>query len=100
MRGAACNGIDHAGESPAAAITRVGCVAMSATPAGRAAWVQAQPKVLGPGDVGPTRQEGERNLRPQRIANTTASIGLATRSGSWSNEQPSPPAWAKADGCR
>jgi len=29
VRGAACNGVDHAGESPAAAIARFGCVAMS-----------------------------------------------------------------------
>ena len=29
VRGAVCNGVDHAGESPAAAITRFGCVAMS-----------------------------------------------------------------------
>jgi len=52
--------------------------------------VQAQIEVLGAGETGPTRQEGERNLGPQRRANTAASTRLATRNGSWPNEQPSP----------
>jgi hypothetical protein len=89
VRGAACNGVDHAGESPVAAIARFGCVAMSDTHNRRLLRVQAQIKVLGTRS-GPTRQEGERNLGPQRRANTAASTRLATRNGSWPNEQPSP----------
>jgi len=90
VRGAACNGVDHAGESPAAAIARFGCVAMSDIHDGRPARVQAQAKVLGAGRTSPTRQEGERNLGPQRRANTAASSRLPTRNGSWGIEQPSP----------
>jgi hypothetical protein len=89
VRGAACNGADHAGASPAVAIARFGYVATSDTQIGRPMRVQAQMKVLGADAVGPTRQEGERNLRPQRRANTAVSTRLATRNGSWSNEQPS-----------
>lgn len=66
VRGAACNGIDHAGESPAAAIARFGCVAVPDVLRGRPLGAQAQAKVLGAGRTGPTRQEGERTLGPQR----------------------------------
>jgi hypothetical protein len=90
VRGAACNGADHAGASPAVAIARFGYVAASDIHIGRPVRVQAQMKVLGADAVGPTRQEGKRNLRPQRRANTAVSTRLATRNGSWSNEQPSP----------
>jgi len=66
VRGAACNGIDHAGESPVAAIARFGCVALPDAHGGRPTGAQAQVKVLGAGKTGPTRQEGERTLGPQR----------------------------------
>jgi hypothetical protein len=46
VRGAACNGIDHAGESPAAAIARFGCVAVPDVWAGRPSWPKAQAKAL------------------------------------------------------
>ncbi len=53
------------------------------------------------GPQGPTHQGGERNLGPQRRANTTASKRLPARNGSRSIEQPSPIlAWAKANGSR
>ncbi len=47
VRGAACNGSDHAGESPAAAVARFGCVAVPDVWAGRPAWAKAQVKALG-----------------------------------------------------
>ncbi len=47
VRGAACNGIDHAGESPAAAIARFGCVAVPDGWSGRPDWPKAQAKALG-----------------------------------------------------
>jgi hypothetical protein len=87
VRGAACNGIDHAGASPAAAIARFGCVAMSDTQVGRPARVQAQTKVLGGVENGPPVRRANRKLRPQRRANTAVSTRLTTRSGSWPNEQ-------------
>ena len=46
VRGAACNGIDHAGESPAAAIARFGCVAVLDGRSGRPNWSKAQAKAL------------------------------------------------------
>ncbi len=46
VRGAACNGIDHAGASPAAAIARFGCVAMPDGWLGRPSWSKAQAKAL------------------------------------------------------
>ena len=46
VRGAACNGIDHAGESPAAAIARFGCVALPDGWAGRPSWPKAQARAL------------------------------------------------------
>jgi hypothetical protein len=49
MRGAACNGVDHAGESPVAAIARFGCVAVPDVDDGRPLTAQAQVKVLGAG---------------------------------------------------
>jgi len=36
--GAACNDVDHAGESPAAAVARFGCVAMPDAVGGRPRW--------------------------------------------------------------
>jgi hypothetical protein len=47
VRGAACNGSDHAGESPAAAIARFGCVAVPDVWAGRPARAKARVKALG-----------------------------------------------------
>jgi hypothetical protein len=47
VRGAACNGIDHAGESPAAAIARFGCVAVPDDWSGRPDWPKAQAEALG-----------------------------------------------------
>jgi hypothetical protein len=47
VRGAACNGIDHAGESPAAAIARFGCVAVPDGRVGRPSRPKAQAKALG-----------------------------------------------------
>ena len=91
VRGAACNGVDHAGESPVAAIARFGCVAMPDVDGGRPPTAQAQVKVLGAAVIGPTRQEGERILGPQRERTPCeASRWLSTRNGSWSFEQPSP----------
>jgi len=45
--GAARNGIDHAGESPAAAIARFGCVAVPDGWVGRPLWPKARAKALG-----------------------------------------------------
>ena len=47
MRGAACTGIDHAGESPAAAIARFGCVAVPDGREGRPYQPKARVKALG-----------------------------------------------------
>jgi len=47
VRGAACNGTNQAGGSPAAAVARFGCVAVPDVRAGRPAWAQAQVKALG-----------------------------------------------------
>jgi hypothetical protein len=47
VRGAACNGADHAGESPAAAIARFGGVAVPDGWTGRPVWSKAQVKALG-----------------------------------------------------
>ena len=67
--GAACNDVDHAGESPAAAIARFGCVAMPDAGGGRPRAVKAQVKVLAAvcSPHGRTCQEGERRLGPQRV---------------------------------
>lgn len=46
VRGAACNGVDHAGESPAAAIARFGGVAMPDGWSGRPTCPKAQAKAL------------------------------------------------------
>jgi len=46
VRGAACNGTDHAGESPAAAIARFGCVAIPDGWVGRPSRPKAQVKAL------------------------------------------------------
>jgi hypothetical protein len=90
VRGAACNGINHAGESPVAAIARFGCVAVPDVDGGRPSTAQAQVKVLGAEANGPIRQEGERNLGPQRERTLCeASKWLPTRNGSWGIEQPS-----------
>jgi hypothetical protein len=60
VRGAACNGADHAGESPAAAIARFGCVAMPDVDDGRPPTAQAQVKVLRAGKpVRPVRRASE-----------------------------------------
>lgn len=66
--GAACNDVDHAGESPAAAIARFGCVAMPDASGGRPRAAKAQAKVLAAVCTthGRTCQEGERRLGPQR----------------------------------
>jgi hypothetical protein len=51
---------------------------------------KAQTKVLGTDlAIGPIRQEGERSLGPQRERTLEASTRLATRNGSWRNEQSS-----------
>ena len=47
MRGAACNGIDHAGVSPAAAIARFGCVAVPDGWRGRPLRPKARVEALG-----------------------------------------------------
>jgi hypothetical protein len=47
VRGAACNGADHAGESPATAIARFGGVAVPDGWSGRPGWSKAQVKALG-----------------------------------------------------
>lgn len=67
--GAACNDVDHAGASPAAAVARFGCVAMPDAFGGRPPRVKAQVEVLGALQrlQGPTCQEGERRLGPQRV---------------------------------
>jgi hypothetical protein len=91
VRGAACNGINHAGESPAAAIARFGCVAVRDIDSGRPLTMQAHVKVLGAAVIGPTCQEGERILGPQRERTPCeASKRLPTRNRSWGIEQPSP----------
>jgi len=60
VQGAACNGVDHAGESPVAAIARFGCVAMPDVDGGRPPMAQAQVKVLGAGKpVRPVRRASE-----------------------------------------
>ena len=91
MRGAACNGINQAGESPVAAIVRFGCVAMSDVIGERSPTTKAQTKVLGADlAIGPTRQEGEQSLGPQRERTLEASTRLSTRNGwTWLNEQSS-----------
>jgi hypothetical protein len=89
VRGAACKGADHAGESPVVAITRFGYVAMPDVEDGRPSLAKAQVKVLG----------AERTVRPIRRASKLRgrsesehySVETAsTRSGSWITEQPSP----------
>ena len=47
VRGAACTGINHAGESPAAAIARFGCVAVPDGWEGRLSWSKARVEALG-----------------------------------------------------
>ncbi len=58
VRGAACKGADHAGESPVVAITRFGYVAMPDVVDGRPSVAKAQVKVLG----------AEQSVRPIRRA--------------------------------
>jgi hypothetical protein len=50
VRGAACKGVDHAGESPVVAIARFGYVAVPDVEGGRPLTAQAQAKVLGAGE--------------------------------------------------
>lgn len=60
VRGAACNGVDHAGESPAVAIARFGYVAMPDVRSGRPLRAKAQVNVLGAGKpVRPIRRASE-----------------------------------------
>jgi hypothetical protein len=67
--GAACNDVDHAGESPVAAIARFGCVAMPDASGGRPPAAKAQVKVLAAvcSPHGRTCRGGERRLGPQRV---------------------------------
>ena len=100
VRGAACNGVDHAGASPAAAVARFGCVAVPDISDGRPSSVQAQVKVLGAGKpVRPVRRASETWGRSE---SEHYSVDMApTRNRSWGYEQPSLlPAWAKANGHR
>jgi len=71
--GAARNGIDQAGERPAAAIARFGCVAVPDTPVGRPQCVKAQANVLGAERSDPAG--GLANSGAVAVANTTASTG-------------------------
>ena len=70
VRGAAYNGVVHAGESPVAAIARFGCAAMPDVDGGRPSLAQAQAKALGAEKVRPIRgasetwgRSGERTLQ-------------------------------------
>jgi hypothetical protein len=71
--GAARSGDDQAGESPAAAIARFGCVAMSDAHDGRLSRAQAQANVLGAERSDPAG--GQANSGAAADANTTASTG-------------------------
>ena len=73
VRGAACNGINHAGESPAAAIARFGCVAMPDGRGRRLPRPKAQVNVLGAERSDSTG--GLANSGAVAVANTTASTG-------------------------
>src|ERR1700674_4598926 len=89
MRGAACNGIDHAGESPVAAFARFGCVAVPDTRVGRPARVQAQVKVLGAGRlVRPVRGASESWGRSESEHYSVEMASHRNRAGGF--EQPSP----------
>jgi hypothetical protein len=89
VRGAACTGVDHAGESPAAAIARFGCVAMSDARDWRRLGAQARARVLGADMDGLTRQGGERTSGPQRERTLQRRDSVPTRYGLWGIEQPS-----------
>ncbi|MEK7233293.1 MAG: group II intron reverse transcriptase/maturase [Elusimicrobiota bacterium] len=99
VRGAAYNGVVHAGESPVAAIARFGCAAMPDVDGGRPSLAQAQAKALGAEKSDPS---GGRAKLGAAAESEHCSVDMApTRSGLWGNEQPSPiPAWAKANGYR
>jgi hypothetical protein len=71
--GAARNGDDQAGESPAAAVARFGCVAVPDAHGGRPSRAQAQVNVLGAERSDSTG--GLANPGAAAVANTTASTG-------------------------
>jgi len=71
--GAARNGDDQAGESPAAAVARFGCVAVPDAHDGRPSGAQAQVNVLGADRSDSTG--GQANPGAVAVANTTASTG-------------------------
>jgi hypothetical protein len=77
--GAARNGVDHAGESPAAVIARFGCVAIPGGMDRRLSRPKAQVNVLGAERSDPTG--GLANSGAVAVANTTASIGSPR--GNW-----------------
>jgi hypothetical protein len=77
--GAARNGVDHAGESPAAAIARFGCVAILGGRDRRLSRPKAQVNVLGAERSDPIG--GQANSGAVAVANTTASIGSPR--GNW-----------------
>jgi len=77
--GAARNGVDHAGESPAAAIARFGCVAIPDGPSRRLLRSKAQANVLEAARSDPTG--GLANSGAVAVANTTASSGSPR--GNW-----------------
>ena len=77
--GAARNGVDQAGGSPAAAIPRFGCVAMPDVESGRPLSTKAQVNVLGAERSDPAG--GLANSGAVAVANTTASSGSSR--GNW-----------------
>ena len=88
VRGAACNGTDHAGESPAAAIARFSCVAMSDGREGRPSCRKLRQKSSRPQERSDLTG-GRAKTGAAANANTTASRAYPTRIRSWGLEQPS-----------
>ena len=102
LRRAACNGVDQAGESPAAAIARTGCVAVPDAPDRRLPGAKAQVEVLGAEEsVRPVRRaseswgrSGERTLQrrqaspPETGGGTKSKPSLCRRGeGQWTRRR-------------
>ena len=86
---AAHNTVNQAGASPAAAIARFGCVAMSDVVDGRPPMAEAQAKVPAAAAMRSDLSGGRAKTGAAAIANTAASRAYPTRNRSWGLEQPS-----------
>ncbi len=97
--GAACNGVDQAGERPVAAVVRFGCVAMHGIDVGRLTMVKAHANVLGAGRSDSTGEQANPRAAGDEHRSSVERLYRVDRvAEKWARRAPR--RWAKANACR